>query len=222
MEKTWAVMLLFVTLAAAQYGGPVNPPVTFLPVVGSVLPGEQSYYRILPASPQFSFPTVPQIEDLAAVCNLSPAAGSSVSGQIQLFQSSINKHDPVHITGTVHGLTPPGQHGFHLHKDGNIGDNCKAAGPHFNPYNQTHGGPDDAVRHAGDFGNIDADSYGNANINKVDNHITLYPGEVTYAIGRAIVVHAGTDDLGKGGNEESLKTGNAGGRLACCIVEAIK
>lgn len=29
---------------------------------------------------------------------------------------------------------------------------------------------------------------------------------------RSVVIHAGTDDLGKGGNEESFKTGNAGGR----------
>ena len=31
-------------------------------------------------------------------------------------------------------------------------------------------------------------------------------------------IHAGTDDLGRGEDEESLRTGNAGSRLACCTI----
>lgn len=32
---------------------------------------------------------------------------------------------------------------------------------------------------------------------------------------RTIVVHGGTDDLGRGNHEQSKTTGNAGGRPAC-------
>ena len=31
-------------------------------------------------------------------------------------------------------------------------------------------------------------------------------------------MYQGTDDLGRGDNEESLKTGNAGGRAACGVI----
>lgn len=46
--------------------------------------------------------------------------------------------------------------------------------------------------------------------------MTLY-GEYS-VLGRAIVVHAGQDDLGQGGDAESLKTGNAGSRIGCGVI----
>ena len=36
--------------------------------------------------------------------------------------------------------------------------------------------------------------------------------------GRMIIVHADRDDLGHGGDAESLKTGNAGKRVGCGVI----
>lgn len=53
---------------------------------------------------------------------------------------------------------------------------------------------------------------------KMDQAITLQEGKENSVLGRAVVVHADQDDLGRGGNEDSTKTGNAGARLACGVV----
>ena len=51
-----------------------------------------------------------------------------VRGKIQLEETS----EGVFITGTIFGLKP-GRHGFHVHQEGNLGENCKSSGGHYNP-----------------------------------------------------------------------------------------
>ena len=70
-------------------------------------------------------------------------------------------------------------------------------------------------RHVGDMGNIESDGKV-AKMDYVDKVITL-TGPNTI-VGRAVVVHEGTDDLGQGGFEDSKTTGHAGGRLGCGVI----
>ncbi|KAG0453824.1 hypothetical protein HPP92_025128 [Vanilla planifolia] len=137
---------------------------------------------------------------------------SQVQGVVNLLQenggATILK---VRVTGLA-----PGPHGFHLHEYGDTTKGCISTGAHFNPNNLTHGGPEDSIRHAGDLGNIFANSDGVAEATIVDTQIPL--SGPTAIIGRSFVVHELEDDLGKGGKELSLSTGNAGGRLACGVV----
>ncbi|GAV69945.1 Sod_Cu domain-containing protein [Cephalotus follicularis] len=137
---------------------------------------------------------------------------SNVQGVVTLTQDD---DGPTTVNARVTGLTP-GPHGFHLHEYGDTTNGCISTGAHFNPNKMTHGAPEDEVRHVGDLGNIIADADGVAEATIVDGQITLSgPNAV---IGRAFVVHELKDDLGKGGHELSLTTGNAGGRLACGVV----
>ncbi|KAK3443874.1 hypothetical protein EUGRSUZ_B03930 [Eucalyptus grandis] len=122
---------------------------------------------------------------------------SSVEGVVTLSQEG---DGPTTVNVRVTGLTP-GPHGFHLHEYGDTTNGCIST---------------DEVRHAGDLGNIVANADGVAEATIVDTQIPLSgPNAV---VGRALVVHELEDDLGKGGHELSLTTGNAGGRLACGVV----
>ncbi|XP_046550132.1 superoxide dismutase [Cu-Zn]-like isoform X1 [Haliotis rubra] len=152
---------------------------------------------------------------IKAVCVLRGA--TTVEGTIHFSQADAD--GPVNVTGSINGLTE-GLHGFHVHEFGDDTNGCVSAGSHFNPHGKTHGAPEDENRHAGDLGNVVANAAGVADI-KIDDKIISLTG-VKSIIGRTIVVHAGVDDLGKGGNEESLKTGNAGGRLACGVIGIAK
>merc|ERR1712023_295440 len=119
------------------------------------------------------------------------------------------------VSGTVTGLTA-GNHGFHIHQFGDVSSGCGSTGGHFNPAGKEHGGPEDEARHAGDLGNIVADASGNATIDISDSQIPLSgPNSI---VGRAIVVHADEDDLGRGGHNDSKTTGHAGARVGCGVI----
>jgi len=54
-----------------------------------------------------------------------------VSGRLYLHQTTAD--GPVIIRGSIQGLSH-GLHGLHIHESGNLADDCKAAGPHLNPF----------------------------------------------------------------------------------------
>jgi len=68
----------------------------------------------------------------------------------------------------------------------------------------------------GDLGNVVVKEDGEADFTIDDKLVSLF-GDHT-VLGRAVVVHADEDDLGRGNASDSKTTGHAGGRLACGII----
>jgi len=90
----------------------------------------------------------------------------------------------------------PGLHGFHIHAFGDTTNGCTSTGPHFNPANKAHGAPEDEDRHVGDLGNITVGDDGVGRLDITDRQLSLFGAHSI--VGRAVVVHADPDDLGKG------------------------
>jgi Cu-Zn family superoxide dismutase len=163
-----------------------------------------------------------------------PTSGRAAESEHR-YGVAVLEHDPMSsthpkVSGTVHfedtgeGLKIDyeirglynGLHGFHIHEYGDLTDGCTSACAHFNPDNETHGGLDTETRHMGDLGNISSEdrvSKGSLFLPQAKLDSSKYG-----VLGRMVIVHADEDDLGTGGDEESLKTGNAGKRLACGVI----
>lgn len=142
-------------------------------------------------------------------------SGSDVNGYVK-FIEDINEN-AIKIQLHLSGLIPNSLHGFHVHEAGDLTDRCTSMCSHFNPYGKTHGCPGMKNRHIGDLGNIEANSKGKASYTFYDNMIKLR-GNKSNIIGRGLIIHEDEDDCGNGGNTESLKTGNAGKRIACAVI----
>lgn len=140
-------------------------------------------------------------------CILNPTKGNKVEGLVTFTKVE----GGVKIVAIVNNLTP-GSHGFHIHEFGDCSaPDGSSAGGHFNPKKTQHGSPEALERHVGDLGNLVADKFGVAHYERIDKLIQL-DGPDTI-IGRSVVVHDNADDF------KTQPTGNAGGRVACGVIE---
>ncbi|XP_026555414.1 extracellular superoxide dismutase [Cu-Zn] [Pseudonaja textilis] len=98
---------------------------------------------------------------------------------------------------------------IHVHENGDLSDGCDSTGGHYNPWKVNH------PQHPGDFGNFHPKG-GNIQKFKSNLRATLFGPQTI--LGRSVVIHEQEDDLGKGNNKGSLLHGNAGLRLACCVI----
>ena len=148
---------------------------------------------------------------LKAIAVIHPTAGNKVSGTVTFTEVA----DGVQVNAELTGLTP-GNHGFHVHEFGDCSAaDASSAGPHFNPTNKPHAGPDDTERHVGDMGNVEANASGKAKLEYLDHHISL-TNDQSSVIGCAVVVHAKADDL------KSQPAGDSGPRIACGVIGRAK
>ncbi|MEI8274882.1 MAG: superoxide dismutase family protein [Hyphomicrobiales bacterium] len=142
---------------------------------------------------------------------LKDAQGKEV-GSVNLTQTPRG----VLINVSVKGL-PPGEHAFHVPAVGKCeGPAFTTAGGHFNPDNHKHGLLAADGAHAGDMPNLHVPQSGDLTVEAINAAITLEkgkPNSVFDADGSAMVIHAGSDDY------KTDPTGEAGGRIACGVVQ---
>lgn len=147
-----------------------------------------------------------------AVAELQPTADHTAHGTVTFTQVD----EGIRVVAEIQGLTGgPGERGFHIHETGDCSaPDASSAGGHFNPTGMDHGAPDDDERHAGDFGNLTVNADGVGTADFIDTHIS-FSGSNSI-VGRAVIVHAGTDDL------TSQPSGNAGPRAACGVIQVLE
>lgn len=159
--------------------------------------------RVTPATP----PHPASAGELRAIAQLEPTQGHHARGTVRF----LDEGGKVRVTADITGLAP-GEHGFHIHESGDCSAaDASSAGGHFNPTDQPHASRDAEARHLGDLGNLRADQRGRAQLDYIDANLSL--GGPDSIVGRAIIVHAGRDDL------KSQPSGDSGARLACGTIE---
>jgi len=116
------------------------------------------------------------------------------------------------VRGTLSNL-PPGQHAFHIHETGKCeAPDFKTAGGHFNPQKKAHGILSPKGKHHGDLPNLYVGQDGRVQFDTfAQQGLTLK--SLFDKDGSSVMVHTKEDDY------HTDPTGDAGGRIACGVVE---
>lgn len=157
-----------------------------------------------------------QPQKAIAVLFPSNQTNKKISGYVTFTENKQTK--TTLVKANLKGLPPNKKLAWHVHEFGDLRDmkTCMSTGGHYNPSGKTHGGPHDINRHIGDFGNLKVNSQGKSTTSiRIKG---LLVSDKNSILGRSLIIHAGEDDLGRGGDEESKKTGNAGKRIACSVI----
>jgi Cu/Zn superoxide dismutase len=144
--------------------------------------------------------------DADAEANIMDTMGGNIAGTATFTVDG----DQITLTVNVTGVEEDGNHGFHIHENGDCGDMGNAAGTHWNPEGNPHGALDDGG-HLGDVGNISI-SGGSGTLTVTTDLWTVGGGAETDVIGRAVMVHADEDS--------QQPDANPGGRIACGVIQA--
>ena len=118
-----------------------------------------------------------------------------VKGSVSFHQCPGNEGTHVHIN--LYNFKPDQTHAIHIHEYGDESNGCISLGGHWNPLQSNHGSLSSYESHAGDMINnltSDKDGLGLGGLHPYDAAI----------------------------HKESLKTGNAGKRMACAIIGRAK
>lgn len=138
---------------------------------------------------------------------LNPKSGSNATG-FALFDE---QNGNVRLNVTLRGLSE-GTHAIHLHEKADCSsDDGKSTGGHWNPTFESHGAwGNETGYHKGDIGNFEVGEDGIGRISfETDQWCIGCEDETKNILGKAIIVHQGSDDF------ISQPSGAAGARISC-------
>ena len=152
------------------------------------------------------------------------SSASAQSGKATLKSADGKEVGAAELSQTPHGVlvrltvkgVPAGEHAFHIHQTGKCEPPFTTAGGHFNPGGKKHGVMVSDGPHAGDMPNLHIPADGSLVVEVLNAAVTLEkdkPNSLFKPEGTALVIHAGKDDY------KTDPTGDAGGRIACGVVE---